>query len=151
MLDLFHFLHIIGATVFVGSVVFYDWVIGSALLRSKPEDRPAISHTIRPVSGPLLMGSLAVTLLAGIGRLFASGAIQSASDLVTGYGLRATMALVIVIGAEAFLGPLRKRMRKAIDEHDDGAYFCAIRNHRAINAGILFIVLLLMVSMRMGW
>lgn len=151
MLDLFHFLHITGATVFVGSVIFFDWGVGGALLRAKPEDRPAIALAIRPFSGPLIMGSLAVTLLAGIGRLYASGAIQSAADLFSGYGLRATIALVVVVGSEAFVAPLRKRMRKAIDDHDDGAFLCAIRNHRSINTGVLVLVLLLMVAMRMGW
>jgi len=150
MLELFHFFHIAGATVFVGSVVFFDWAVGGALLGAKPEDRPNIALAIRPFSGPLIMGSLAVTLLAGIGRLFASGAIQSFGDLFQGYGLRAMIALVIVLGSEAFAAPLRKRMRKAIDDHDGGAFFCAIRNHRSLNTGVIVIVLLLMISMRLG-
>ena len=150
MLELFHFLHIIGATVFIGSVVFFDWAVGGALLRAKPEERPSIAHAIRPFSGPLIMGSLAVTLLAGIGRLFASDAIQAVGDLLTGYGLRATIALFVVIGSEAFAAPLRKRMRKAIDDHDDGAFFCAMRNHRSLNTGVIVLVLLLMTSMRLG-
>lgn len=151
MLDVFHFLHIAGATVFVGSVIFFDWAVGGALLRAEPEDRPNIALAIRPFSGPLIMGSLAVTLVAGIGRLLASGAIQSVGDLFSGYGLKATIALIVVIGSEAFVAPLRKRMRKAIDDHDDSAFARALRNHRAINTGVLVLVLLLMVAMRLGW
>lgn len=150
MLELFHALHIGGATVFVGSVIFFDWVVGGALIRADVEDRHKIAHAIRPFSGPVIMGSLAVTLLAGIARLFASGAIQTASDLMSGYGLRAVIALIIVIGSEAFAGPLRKRMRIAIDDRNDGAFFCAQRNHRSLNTGVIVIVLLLMVSMRLG-
>lgn len=150
MLELFHFLHIAGATVFVGSVIFFDWVVGGALIRADVEDRHKIAHAIRPFSGPLIMGSLAVTLLAGIGRLFASGAIQSVGDMFSGYGLRAFAALIIVVGSEAFAAPLRKRMRAAIDSKDDGAFFCAQRNHRSLNTGVIVIVLLLMISMRLG-
>lgn len=150
MLEVVHFLHIGAATVFVGSVVFFDWVVGGALIRATPEDRHKIAHAIRPFSGPVIMGSLAITLLAGITRLFLSGAIQSAGDLLTGYGLRATIALIIVVGSEAFAAPLRKRMRAAIDTQDSSAFYCALRNHRALNTSVLVIVLLLMTSMRLG-
>ncbi len=150
MLEVVHFLHIAGATVFVGSVVFFDWVVGGALMRANPADRHKIAHAIRPFSGPVIMGSLAITLLAGITRLFLSGAIQSVGDLLMGYGLRATIALIIVVGSEAFAAPLRKRMRAAIDELDNSAFYSALSNHRALNTSVLVVVLLLMTSMRLG-
>ena len=151
MLDLAHLIHILSATVFVGSVVFFDWAVGGAMARATPEDRLKIAHAIRPFSGPLIMGSLAATLVAGIARLFLSGAIQTFGDLVTGYGLRASLALVVVVGSEGFAAPLRKRMRAAIDAQDDNAFKCAWRSHRALNSCVLVVVLALMVSMRMGW
>ena len=151
MLDLAHLIHILSATVFVGSVVFFDWAVGGAMARATAEDRMKIAHAIRPFSGPLIMGSLAATLVAGIARLFLSGAIQSFADLVTGYGLRASLALVVVVGSEGFAAPLRKRMRAAIDAQDDDAFKCAWRSHRALNSCVLVVVLALMVSMRMGW
>ncbi len=150
MLEFFHVLHIAGATVFVGSVIFFDWGVGGALIRANTEDRYKIAHAIRPFSGPLIMGSLAVTLLAGIGRLFASGVIQSVGDLFSGYGLKALAALAIVVGSEAFAAPLRKRMRAAIEDKDDSAFYCAQRNHRTLNTGVIVVVLLLMVAMRLG-
>ena len=151
MLDLVHLIHILSATVFVGSVVFFDWAVGGAMARATAEDRMKIAHAIRPFSGPLIMGSLAATLVAGIARLFLSGAIQSFADLVTGYGLRASLALVVVVGSEGFAAPLRKRMRAAIDAQDDDAFKCAWRSHRALNSCVLVVVLALMVSMRLGW
>jgi len=151
MLEIVHLIHVVGATIFVGSVVFFDWAVGGAMARATPKDRHIIAHAIRPFSGPLIMGSLAVTLLAGITRLFLSGVIESFADLLGGYGLRATLALIIVVGSEAFAAPQRKRMRAAIDAQNDGAFLCAWRNHRALNACVLALVLVLMVSMRVGW
>lgn len=151
MLELAHLVHVISATVFVGSVVFFDWAVGGAMERATPEDRFKLAHAIRPFSGPLIMGSLTATLLAGLALLFLSGAIQSASDLISGYGLRATLALIIVVGSEAFAAPLRKRMRVAIDARADGDFVSVWRSHRALNTCVLALVLVLMVSMRLGW
>ena len=151
MLELAHLIHLLSATVFVGSVVFFDWAVGGAMARATAEDRMKIAHAIRPFSGPLIMGSLAATLVAGIARLFLSGAIQTFGDLVSGYGLRASLALVVVVGSEGFAAPLRERMRAAIDAQADNAFKSAWRSHRALNSCVLVVVLALMVSMRMGW
>ena len=151
MLDLVHFVHIAGATVFVGSVVFFDWAVGGALARMTPEARKSAAHAIRPFSGPIIMGSLAVTLLAGIARLFLSGAVTGWADLFSGYAGRAILALVIVIASEGLAAPFRKHMRAGIDTLDDSAFLLWWKRYRSLNALVLAAVLLLMVSMRMGW
>jgi len=151
MLDLFHYLHIVSATVFVGSSVFFDWALGGALMRMEPPERQRLALAVRPFSGPLIMGSLALALLTGIGQLLVSGAIMGLGDLVVGYGLLGSAALVVVVASEGIAGPLRRRMRAAIDSHDDSAFQRHARNHRIFNAVILVAVLTLMVSMRLGW
>lgn len=151
MLDLFHYVHILSATVFVGSSVFFDWALGGALMRAEPSERQRLALAVRPFSGPLIMGSLALTLLTGIGQLLVSGAIIELRDLLVGYGLLGTLALVVVVASEGVAGPLRRKMRAAIDAQDDGAFQRHARSHRLFNSVILLAVLTLMVAMRMGW
>lgn len=150
MLEVVHYIHISAAAVFIGSVIFFDWGVGGALARLPVEDRLRFALSIRPYSGRLIMASLGVTLIAGIGRLFLSGAIQSVGDLFIGYGLKAMIALTLVIASEGIAAPLRKRMRNSLVDLDDAEFQKQWRRHRALNTGIVVILLGLMTSMRMG-
>lgn len=151
MLDAFHYVHILSATVFVGSSVFFDWALGGALMRADPAERQRLALAVRPFSGPLIMGSLALTLLTGVGQLLVSGAVTEWTDLFIGYGLLGSAALLVVVASEGYAGPLRRKMRAAIDSFDDGAFQRFARWHRLFNTIVLLAVLTLMVTMRLGW
>ena len=69
-----------------------------------------------------------------------------------GHGLDVLVNNAGIAGPTAAVEDIRTedwRATLAVDM--DGAFFCAIRNHRSLNTGVLVIILLLMVSMRMGW
>lgn len=151
MFGFLHYLHILSATIFVGSSVFFDWAHSGALLRMNAEDRLRVAMAVRPFSGPLIMGSLALTLISGIGQLVSSGAVEGLSDFFVGYGLLGGIALIVVIASEGIAGPLRRRMRAAIDGYDDEGFRRFSRLHRMFNALILISILTLMVAMRLGW
>ena len=80
-MDLLHYFHILAATVFVGSSVFFDWALSGALMKMDPSERQRTALALRPFSGPLIMGSLAVTLITGIGQLLVMGAVTEFGDL----------------------------------------------------------------------
>lgn len=151
MLEILHFIHITAAAIFVGSVVFFDWVLGAALGRQSADERKNLILAVRPFSGPVLIWSLTVTLTAGIGRLWVSGAVTEWGDLWQGYGLRAVAALIIVVASEGLAAPIRKRLRAAIDQGDTENFRRHLTRQRALNSVVLIVVLLLMASMRMGW
>jgi len=150
-MDLLHYFHILAATVFVGNSVFFDWALSGALMKMETSERQRTALAVRPLSGPLIMGSLAVTLITGIGQLLVMGAVTEFGDLLVGYGLLGSLALVVVVASEGVAGPLRRRMRAALDGYDDLAFRRAAANHRMFNSLVLLGVLTLMVAMRMGW
>ena len=150
MLELIHYTHVLAGAVFIGGVIFWEWVLGWTLSDMSPEERRATSRYLRKYSGSFILWAMVITVLAGIARLLMSGMIGSFADLFQGYGLRATLALVAVIAGEALMSPLRKRMRRGIDEMDNDMFLRAYHRHRIVTTSLVAIVLFLMVSMRMG-
>lgn len=150
MLELIHFIHIFSGIIFVGSVIFFEWVIGTAMMEMAPSVRKDLSQKLRKISGIVLYGSLAVVVITGISRLFMSGIIQTIDDLFSGYGLRATLAFVLIILFEAVNGPMYKRLRIGIDNEDDEMFIKYLTRSRLISLMALITIVFLMVSMRMG-
>ncbi len=151
MLGLFHYLHVLAGTIFLGSVLLYDVGVGIALKRMSTAERKLVAERLRKPAAKVILWSMIVTVAAGITRLFLSGAIQTAGDLFHGYGLRATLALAAIFAVEAFSFPLRKRMRRAIAAEDDTAFSSALGKEIALSSAFALFVIYLMVSMRLGF
>ena len=132
MLGFFHYLHVLSGTIFLGSVLLYDVGVGIALKRMSTSERKLIAERLRKPAAKVILWSMIVTVAAGITRLFLSGVIETASDLLHGYGLRATLAFAAIFAVEAFSFPLRRKMRRAIAEENDDAFKSALGKEIAL-------------------
>ena len=150
MFEIIHYIHIAAAATFVGAVIFFDWAVGTAMLKMSPEERLKLSSSLSKPAMMVIIISLLLTVAAGITRLFMSGAIQTWSDLFTGYGLRATLAIAVIVISELIATPFRKKMREGLQGLDDRKFVLNYRTQAIITAVMLGLVLYLMVAMRMG-
>lgn len=150
MFNLIHFIHVIAGSTFVGSVVFFEWVIGTAMVNMTPAFRKELSLELWKISDVVIIGSFLITIITGISRLFMSGIVQNFEALFSGYGLRASLALLILIGFLVISGPMYKKLRVAIDDENNEMFHQYLHRTRLFSLISIIAILFLMVSMRMG-
>jgi putative copper export protein len=142
-------LHLIGAAVWAGGIVFLGLAVGAA--RGAVADRERILLFRRLGRRFLLVGGLAMLLLIATGTDMAADRLASFGDLFDpGYGRRLAEKLALVIAVivltafHSFVqGPALSRLREqALDRPDDAELAATIRS-KAARAGIVSVVNLL--------
>lgn len=150
MLEFIHYLHVVSAVTYGGSVVLFGWVVAPALYRMEPDARAEHFAALEKLAAPVVAGSAILAVLTGVIRVWLSGAVGSFGDLFSGYGLMATLAVAVIVVWQAIDTPGRARMSKAVANRDTDTFGREYRRSRTLDALALLIILGLMVSMRMG-
>ena len=150
MLEIIHFLHIVSAVVYAGGTVAFGWINAPSLFSMQPEARAEHFAILEKLAMPVITTSAILVVLTGIARIWISGAIGSFSDLFSGYGLMAALALLVIVVWQVIDAPSRTRLAKAIADKDTDAFCREYRRSRLLDSFALLIILGLMVAMRMG-
>ncbi|MGR3291156.1 MAG: hypothetical protein ACU0C9_08180 [Paracoccaceae bacterium] len=150
MLEVIHYLHIVSAVVYAGGTVSFGWIIAPSLFSIQPDARAEHFAILEKLAIPVIITSAILVVLTGIARVWISGAIGSFSDLFSGYGLMAALALLVIVVWRVFQAPSHTRLAKAIADKDTEAFGREYRRLRLLDSIALLIILGLMVAMRMG-
>ena len=150
MLEFFHFLHMMAGVAFGGASLLFAWVVAPALVQMEPEARAAHFDTLVRYATPFMATTGILALVGGIGRAWTAGPIDRFRDLLSGYGLMVTLALVVFIVWGAFDGRNRGRMAKAIAAKDNEALAREVGTSRTVTSAALLVILGLMGAMRLG-
>jgi uncharacterized membrane protein len=150
MLEFVHYLHVLSAIAFGGTVIYQDWVLGPYLVVAQTEDRQRVANGIGKNAAIVMVGALLLVLITGGLRLWLGGMIQSWGDWLEGYGLRALLAIVAIFVIEGVSSPIRTKYTKSLVGDDDMVFATAFRQQRVINVFLLLVMLALMIAMQMG-